>query len=181
MNLSRNGFTGDPLVAFFNCQLLKRLNLAYNKFACDFSTSSLVGLSSLELLYMNDNSVTGAIGSAICTLERLRFLNLSDNHLCGVLPADFGNLVNLELCVLSDNQITGPVPASMSRLTNLRDFHIFNQWPSEAVALPREHKSFAFKRLYLDSLSLHIDSLCWQQHGVESKRHYGEDDNPHSS
>jgi Leucine-rich repeat (LRR) protein len=164
VNLSKNRFSGSPCGAFAKCTALERLNLSRNQLDYDLDIHSLVQLSSLQLLYLDHNSIAGSIGPEICSLKSLKFLNLSHNRLCGVLPTDFGDLVNLEVCVISGNQIIGPVPQSMSQLTNLKDFHVFNQWPSEFTEMPRSFKSFTFRRLYRDALSLEMDSLCWRQH-----------------
>ena len=176
VNISQNKLRGSNILSLFSkCKKMKRLHLGYNEFDGDLNLPSLSELKDLEFLYLNHNRFTGTIEPEICQLYELKFLNFSNNSITGILPKDFGNLRRLEICVLSENKIQGPVPASMSLLTNLRDFHIFNQWKSEHMELPREFKSYTFQRLYSDSLKLHIDSLCWldrfaQEEEIESRQ-----------
>ena len=169
VNLSQNLFKGDPLEVFARCLSLKRLNLAYNRFDEDLNSSMLSGMTSLELLYLNHNQITGRIGPEICLLKGLKLLNVSNNRLIGMLPSAFGDLTRLEVCVMSANEINGPVPASMSQLINLKDFHIFSQWPSEAHAVSREFKSYTYHRLYTAALQLGLDTLCWKEYGMPAK------------
>ena len=176
INISQNKLTGSyPLSLFSKCTRMKRIHIGYNNFHGELKLSSISELKDLEFLYVNHNNFTGIIEPEICQLHELRFINFSNNHINGILPEEFGNLKKLEICILSDNHIEGPVPRSMSMLTNLRDFHIFNQFRSEHMELPREFKSYTYHRLYHDSLKLHIDSLCWldrfaQEEAIEKKQ-----------
>jgi Leucine-rich repeat (LRR) protein len=164
INLSQNKFFGSPLDVFSNCINLKRLNLSNNLFDKELNISLISGLNSLELLYLQNNSIKGEIENQISCLVSLRFFNLSNNQIKGKLPPNFGELRKLETCILSNNQIIGPIPKSLSEICNLKDFHIFNQWPSESMSLPREFKSLTYRRLYKDALLLRFDSLSWDEH-----------------
>ena len=186
INVSENKLGGShPLSLFSKCLKLKRIHLGYNQFDGDLNISCLADLKDLEFLYVNHNHFTGTIESELCQLKKLKFINFSNNRLTGVLPEDFGNLQRLEICIFSENQIQGPVPRSMSLLTNLRDFHIFNQWRSEHMELPREFKSYTYQRLYHDAIKLHIDSLCWldrfaQEEEIEKRNATRENSSPKS-
>jgi len=74
--------------------------------------------TSLEVLDVSHNNLTGAIQSQIGQLINLKVLNASDNKMTGV-PAEIGQLQKLEVLDLSNNQLTG-LPNELGNLQNLK-------------------------------------------------------------
>ncbi len=74
--------------------------------------------TSLELLDISNNEITGALPSEIGKLKNLRKLDASDNAMTGV-PAEVGQLSKLEVLDLSNNQLTG-LPYELGNLKNLK-------------------------------------------------------------
>lgn len=81
----------------------KILDLSHNNLK---SLPSEIGeLVKLEELYVNYNSLTGALPGEIRKLEVLRKLDASDNKLTGI-PAEIGQMKKLERLDLSNNSIS---------------------------------------------------------------------------
>jgi Leucine-rich repeat (LRR) protein len=160
INISENKLTHgiDVLFAIPSLQLI---NLSLNLIEQSFSEIYFRDDLSIETIYLQDNLIFGSINDSFCQLKRLRKLNLSNNKITGTLPFDFGSLEKLEVCVLSDNEIVGPVPRSIARLRNLKDFHIFSQWLSEDMFLPRAFNAHSLYRLVDVGPRLNLNSYCW--------------------
>jgi Leucine-rich repeat (LRR) protein len=122
---------------------------------------SLSNLNQLKLLYLQHNDLSGLLPTELCSLQQLKRLNLSHNNFRGVLPNDIGNLCNLESFLLSNNAIIGPVPLSISNLQNLKDFHIFKNFPSQSLTLPKACDKKAFDRIYAYGPSTGINNVHW--------------------
>lgn len=78
--------------------------------------------TSLELLDISDNELTGALPSEIGKLKNLRVLDASNNEMTGV-PAEVGQLTNLEVLNLSNNKLTG-LPYELGNLKNLNTLNL---------------------------------------------------------
>ncbi|CAN1298264.1 Probable inactive leucine-rich repeat receptor-like protein kinase At3g03770 [Linum perenne] len=61
----------------------------------------------------------GPLPSTIGQLSSLEILNLSSNYLSGVLPMEFSSLKNLQTLILDHNQFTGVVPDWLTSLSAL--------------------------------------------------------------
>lgn len=80
--------------------------------------SYVLDRTSLEILDISNNDLTGALPGEIRFLQNLKVLKASNNNMIGV-PAEVGQLKNLEVLDLSDNQLTG-LPQEMGNLKNLK-------------------------------------------------------------
>jgi len=78
------------------------------------------GLTKFPDQVLNDTSIT--------------VLNLSNNDLTGALPSQIQNLINLQELNVSNNQMTG-IPAEVGRLNNLK---ILNYANNKITGLPNE-------------------------------------------
>uniref|UniRef100_A0A199UB07 Leucine-rich repeat-containing N-terminal plant-type domain-containing protein n=1 Tax=Manihot esculenta TaxID=3983 RepID=A0A199UB07_MANES len=79
------------------------------------SISSCLNSSSLRFLFLQKNSLSGAIPH-----EHLRspnLLNLSPNHLTVSIPVSFSNLKNLESLDLCNNNLSGEILGELARFT----------------------------------------------------------------
>jgi hypothetical protein len=135
-------------------------------------SSSISKLSSLSLLYLHHNAITGPLPSALCSLHSLQFLNLSYNLFSGTLPHNFGNLSQLRVCILSQTHLTGPLPSSITQLRSLVDFHIFTSLPSETMSVSRGFVFERFQRVHNWSIERGIDNVHWKEPSEEELEEY---------
>ncbi|KAL3925923.1 MAG: hypothetical protein SGILL_000066 [Bacillariaceae sp.] len=100
-------------------------------------------LSSLELLQVNENILTGFLPTSLGGLEQLREIHLSQimppqlgqlkslkqllldrNTLVGPIPRDFGQLEQLEVLYMYENLFTGTIATDLGHLSDLIDFEL---------------------------------------------------------
>uniref|UniRef100_A0A0E0G1I1 Leucine-rich repeat-containing N-terminal plant-type domain-containing protein n=1 Tax=Oryza nivara TaxID=4536 RepID=A0A0E0G1I1_ORYNI len=97
INLRSNNFSGELVnVNFSNLPNLKALDLLWNNFSGSFPNCLLLiygkiprwlsKLSSLEMLILNRNQLTGPIPDWISSLNFLFYLDISNNNLTGEIP-----------------------------------------------------------------------------------------------
>ena len=67
----------------------------------------------------------------------------------------------LEVCVLSNNHIIGPLPSSVASLNRMKDFHVFSNWPSQYLSIPRAYAERRFDRLHIFAPHLKFNCLSW--------------------
>ncbi|KAH7424289.1 hypothetical protein KP509_11G001300 [Ceratopteris richardii] len=102
-----------------------RLKL-YNQNLKGRLSPGISGLSSLQVLILDDNDFFGTIPSSLGTLESLRRLCLSNlPSLKGPIPESFGHLKNLELLDLSSDALSGPLPSSFGGMSNLQVLYLY--------------------------------------------------------
>ncbi|XP_021313599.1 brassinosteroid LRR receptor kinase BRI1 [Sorghum bicolor] len=146
LNLSNNNFSGEiPGNAFLHLPKLRTLNLSFNYFdgsipevvtmlpeleILDLSSNLLSGIipgtlcstntsSKLQVLYLQNNYLTGGISEAISSCTGLVSLDLSLNYINGTIPSSLGMLPGLRDLVLWQNALDGEIPASLSRMLSL--------------------------------------------------------------
>ena len=98
--------------------------LALSSNQVDGLPTELVTMSSLEVLKVDRNALTGPIPSFLANLSGLTELNLSRNQLTGSIPASFGGLSGLQELWLFSNQLAGGIPVELGQLTSLRQLLI---------------------------------------------------------
>ena len=96
-----------------------------NSMSGQFSAVDLSDLSSLEILELAGNELSGPMPNWLTSISTLRVLNIGRNELTGPLPAVLGNMTTLEVIDVRHNVFNGPIPAELGKLTNLKrlDFH----------------------------------------------------------
>jgi Leucine-rich repeat (LRR) protein len=87
-------------------------------------SGTLGRLSSLRVLSLRSNRLSGSIPDDLWNLPLLRSLYLQDNELSGEISPSIGNLGGLFRLDLSDNALTGPIPFSINNLTVLRGLRL---------------------------------------------------------
>jgi hypothetical protein len=80
--------------------------------------------SSLTILDMGENSISGAIPTQIGSLQNLRTLRLDRNVIDGPLPESIANIGGLEELDVQRNMLTGQVPDSIASIGSLTSFLI---------------------------------------------------------
>ncbi|WVZ69828.1 LOW QUALITY PROTEIN: hypothetical protein U9M48_018555 [Paspalum notatum var. saurae] len=146
LDLSYNPFY--PLLLqhnwFWDVTTIKELILSY----CGWSGSipgALGNMSSLEVLYLNGNSISGIISMTLenlcnlqllhleqnningdmmgrlpqCSWNKLRELHLQGANLTGQLPVWIGNLTNLRYLDISQNMLVGSIPFGIGNMRSL--------------------------------------------------------------
>uniref|UniRef100_A0A0A0K946 Uncharacterized protein n=2 Tax=Cucumis sativus TaxID=3659 RepID=A0A0A0K946_CUCSA len=66
--------------------------------------------STMEMLIVSNNEISGNIHSSICQATNLNYLDLSYNSFSGELPSCLSNMTNLQTLVLKSNNFVGPIP-----------------------------------------------------------------------
>ncbi len=84
----------------------------------------LGNLTLLRSLYLQDNQFSGGIPAAASRLDRLGRLDLSGNNLTGEIPFSINNLTHLTGLFLERNRLSGSLP-SIS-IDSLVDFNVSN-------------------------------------------------------
>ena len=104
---------------------LKLLKLQYNSLTGTIPTW-FGGMNSLGGLYLHRNDLTGSIPSELGQLTRLRRLWLDRNGLTGTIPPELGNMSNLGTLNLHTNRLTGNIPTQLTNLSRLQHFALHN-------------------------------------------------------
>uniref|UniRef100_A0A2P2MYI2 Uncharacterized protein MANES_01G046700 n=1 Tax=Rhizophora mucronata TaxID=61149 RepID=A0A2P2MYI2_RHIMU len=81
--------------------------------------NTLSRLSTLQLLSLRSNGISGHFPNDFSSLKNLSFLYLQYNNLSGSLPDDFSVWSNLTVINLSNNRFNGSIPLSLANLTRL--------------------------------------------------------------
>eukprot|EP01018_Ginkgo_biloba_P027336 Gb_24905 [translate_table: standard] len=99
-----------------------------------FLSPRLGNLSSLERLYLYNNTLGGHIPPQLGRLSRLTELRLEMNQLEGLIPPRLGQLTKLRTLYLDGNRLTGTIPSSLSNISTLT--HLFLAINNLSGAIP---------------------------------------------
>ncbi|KAH9610641.1 hypothetical protein KSS87_017129 [Heliosperma pusillum] len=98
-----------PLGIFKNLTSLKLLSLRFNALSGNLP-SDLGSCDQLRSLYLQDNALSGVIPGFISSLKNLVRLNLGNNNFTGEVSGSFRNLSRLKTLYLENNRLTGVLP-----------------------------------------------------------------------
>jgi Leucine-rich repeat (LRR) protein len=145
LDLSSNRLVGGLPASFAKCRSLEVLDLGGNQLSGEFVASVVSTISSLRVLRLSFNNMTGAnplpVLAAGCPL--LEVIDLSSNEFYGeIMPDLCASLPSLRKLLLPDNYLTGTVPRSLGSCANLEAIDLsFNllvgQIPTEIMALAK--------------------------------------------
>ncbi|KAI3450189.1 hypothetical protein Pfo_006854 [Paulownia fortunei] len=85
------------------------LELSSNHFNGQLPANIGSSLPNLELLFLNNNSLSGSIPRSISNATKLSIIDIGSNSFTGLIP-DFGNLRLLQRLVIPENNLTGESP-----------------------------------------------------------------------
>jgi len=80
------------------------------------------GMTDLEILRLNGNSLERTIPAALGQLSKLVTLHLNDNDFTGTVPETLGSLTLLEELQFHTNRLVGTIPETFSNLLQLRKY-----------------------------------------------------------
>jgi Leucine-rich repeat (LRR) protein len=112
------------LSSLTNCRQLVNLYLDKNALQ-GILPSSIGNLSStLEVLVLSTNEISGTIPSEVERLRNLKLLSMEQNFLTGNIPYSLGHLPNLLVLSLSQNKLSGQIPLSLSNLSQISELYL---------------------------------------------------------
>ena len=83
------------------------------------SIPNLTGMTSLSLLKLQSNNLTGGIPTWLGQMQSLRGLYIHANPLGGTIPRELGNLTRLRRIWLHSSNLTGTIPPELANMANL--------------------------------------------------------------
>jgi Leucine-rich repeat (LRR) protein len=122
--------------------------------------NTIMNLSRLEVLYLNDNSINGIIPAAIGQyMPDLRYLDLSYNYLTSSIPRSFCDTTHMRNVDLYSNLFTGTIPDCLGSLMDLRGLDAnTNQLTGTIPAALSGLERLEYLALYTNSLSGNLHS-----------------------
>ncbi|XP_050289378.1 receptor-like protein EIX1 [Quercus robur] len=164
--LDDNEFEGGIPKSFSGMCNLKTLSLSRNNLSEQLlgivHNLTRCANHSIEKLYLDYNNIMGSFPD-LTTFSSLRVLWLSDNQLSGTIPESLGKQSNLESLYIGGNPFEGVISeAHFSKLTKLKVFQIYNSslvFNFSSNWVP----PFQLKQLYLVSCQLGFGLPKWLQ------------------
>ena len=112
------------------CSMTGWVSLLRLKTCCEcgaFNDETLLRLSNLVSLNLNQNDLTGTLPSLFPTSwPNLLQLMLGFNHLSGTITDDLDSLSLLQALELADNNFTGPFPTALASMNQLQVINLNN-------------------------------------------------------
>ncbi|XP_044965013.1 LRR receptor-like serine/threonine-protein kinase RPK2 [Hordeum vulgare subsp. vulgare] len=119
VDVTNNRITGGiPVEIGSLCSSLVVLGVAGNHLS-GLIPSSIGQLNYLISLDLSRNQLGGEIPASVKNLPHLQFLSLGHNLLNGTIPNDINQLQSLKVLDLSSNLLSGDIPHALAELTNL--------------------------------------------------------------
>ncbi|KDO42815.1 hypothetical protein CISIN_1g039720mg [Citrus sinensis] len=109
----------DFITLLTNCSKLVKLGLVFNRFGGALPHSIANLSTTMTLIAMAGNQISGTIPPEIRNLFNLNGLGLEYNQLTGTIPPAIGELRNLQYLGLVGNNIRGIIPDPIGNLTLL--------------------------------------------------------------
>ncbi|KAK7294741.1 hypothetical protein RJT34_17641 [Clitoria ternatea] len=119
-SLSNNSFQGVIHESFCNFSYLRLLDLSFNSFSGFIPKCLMRKNSTLRVLNLAGNKLSGHISDTISSSCNLRFLNLNGNLLSGVFPKSLAHCQSLQVLNIGNNQFTDRFPCFLRNISTLR-------------------------------------------------------------
>ncbi len=142
------GFIGNNLVGEIpdeigNLSSLELLDLDRNMISGE-GLSKLIGLTGLKEMKLAGNQISGEIPIEIGTMPNLEVFSLSANDLTGSIPAEIGTSQSLVVFSTSNNELTGSLPSELSNMPSLEI--LFSSRNLLTGEIPSEYSTFTSLR-----------------------------------
>lgn len=105
--MESSSLTGPVPSTLFNISSLEIINLSKNKLSGSLSSDILWNVPLLKDLRLQTNLLTGQIPSGLWGCERLQMLSLGENNFTGSISEQISNLTVLRGLNLESNNFTG--------------------------------------------------------------------------
>ncbi|KAL5836691.1 hypothetical protein ACOSQ3_013860 [Xanthoceras sorbifolium] len=116
--MSNNLLEGGVPIQLSNIKGLQFLDISENWLSGSISSS--INLSSVHIIYMQKNALSGSIPNAFFRSTTLVSLDLRDNEFSGSIPNEIDDrLSNLQFLLLAGNHLEGYIPHELCRLQNV--------------------------------------------------------------
>ncbi|XP_028110614.1 putative receptor-like protein 16 [Camellia sinensis] len=115
LDLSENGFNGMLPSCLEDLTSIRILDLSFNQFIGNLTSSPLSNLTALEYLILSYNHFE----SQSHLFHFVTIQSLSNNHMSGKLPRWMGNMSDLMGISMFSNHFEGPIPVEFCKLGNL--------------------------------------------------------------
>ncbi|MED6218221.1 hypothetical protein PIB30_024860 [Stylosanthes scabra] len=119
-SLSNNSLQGKIDDLFCNFSSLRLLDLSYNSFSGSIPKCLIGKNSTLRVLNLSKNKLTGYVSDGISSSCNLRFLDLNSNTLVGPFPKSLSYCQKLQVLNLGNNQLNSEFPCFLSNISTLR-------------------------------------------------------------
>ncbi|KAJ9553178.1 hypothetical protein OSB04_017223 [Centaurea solstitialis] len=116
LDISLNSFSG-PIPSCLNFQDMEHLHLGSNRFTGSIPNAFRNLTTSLLILDMGNNSLSGRIPEFLGELYNLRILSLRKNNFSGSIPMQLCQLSTVSLIDLSSNSLSGSLPRCLQNIT----------------------------------------------------------------
>ena len=113
-----------------------QLDLSMHHLAGFIPECFATNMTSLEVMDLHDNDLTGTIPSELGRLSSLKELYLSENDLSGSLPSIFGNFSDLQYLNVSFNRFTGQIPSTLYHLSSLVQMSMQSNLFTGSIVVP---------------------------------------------
>ncbi|MED6143452.1 hypothetical protein PIB30_006404 [Stylosanthes scabra] len=118
------GISGEiPSCIASSLSSLRILDLTGNQISGEIP-ADIGKLRRLTVFSLGDNAISSEIPKSLVNLAGLKHLDLSNNRISGNLPWNFGNLRMLSRALLSRNELTGSIPKSVFKMNRLADLDL---------------------------------------------------------
>jgi Leucine-rich repeat (LRR) protein len=166
--LANNRFTGCLPSNLCNPRFLRMFFIADNQFHCNLPPLS--NCSSLELLWVQNNFITGKPGVSVGdgNLTHLEALDLSNNRFSGTIPYEFFSLPMIDSIVITSGCYQGPLSSRICDGSNLTTLTLEGLHAGSECQIPITNP-FAVKEVYFtDPFGGEIPSCLWQMSNLEA-------------
>ncbi|KAA8538576.1 hypothetical protein F0562_028230 [Nyssa sinensis] len=128
------GIKGKIPSGIGNLSSLQVISLDSNQLT-GFIPTTLERLQQLDRLYLEHNRLEGYIPNNLCQIRKLGDLYLSDNQLYGPIPACLGDLNSLRHIYLESNKLTSTIPSTLWGLKDLLGLNLSSNFLSGHLPL----------------------------------------------
>ncbi|MFQ6647235.1 hypothetical protein Gotur_019818, partial [Gossypium turneri] len=122
VSFSHNLITGSIPNDIGKVTMVRKLDFSYNAINGSLPVSLFSNISSLVMLNLKRNKLSGTIPDSVGNISSLVQLDLSENELSGQIPFSLTNLSGLSSLNVSYNNLSGLVPVLLSQKFNSSSF-----------------------------------------------------------